>query len=93
MRFTVGYVPIAQEELADVWMASSDRNGVTRASHRIEQLLAVDPDAEGDALFDTVRALIVRPLGVEFEIDADDLQVRILSVWDANAGRPDPIGN
>ena len=63
------------------------------ASNVIDELLAVDPDAVGDLVFDTVRVLIVAPLGVEFEIDADDLQVRILSVWDANAGRPDPIGN
>ena len=86
-------MPVAQQQLALVWMAALDRNGVTHASNVIDKLLAVDPDAVGDLVFDTVRVLIVAPLGVEFEIDADDLQVRILSVWDANAGRPDPIGN
>ena len=93
MRFTIVYIPIAQQELADVWMASPDRNGVTLASNRIDQILAVDPESKGDYLYDTARALIVSPLGVEFEVDVDDGQVRILSVWDANLGRPDPTGN
>ena len=93
MKWTVIWMPVAQGELADVWMASSERMGVTHASNRIDHLLAGDPDAVGDVIFDTLRALIVSPLGVEYEIDADDCQVRILSVWDATKGQPDPTGN
>jgi hypothetical protein len=69
MRWTVIWMPVAQGELASVWMASSDRMGATRASNQIDHLLAVDPNAVGDVIFDMLRALIVSPIGVEYEID------------------------
>lgn len=56
-------------------------------------MLVVDPQYFGDAVFDTVRTMIVWPIGVEFEVDDGDMQVRILSVWDAMKGRPDPTAN
>ena len=46
-------------------MAATDRNAVTRASNTIDDELANDPDRKGDLRFDTVRSLIIDPLGVE----------------------------
>ena len=93
MRWTVTWMPSAQQELALVWTLALDRNSVTFASNQIDRILSVDADAVGDLLFDTVRILIVAPLGVEFEVDTDDLQVRVLSIWDASRGRAEPTGN
>lgn len=93
MRFTVIWMPFAQGRLADVWIAAPDRNAVTRACHYADELLAVDPQFLGDCSFDTVRTVVVGPLGVEFEVDDGDMQVRVLSVWDAKKGRPDPAAN
>jgi hypothetical protein len=89
MRCTVVWMPGAEQRLATVWMASSDRSGVTRAANEIDRLLAVDPQTIGDLRFDTVRSAVVWPLGVEFEIDEDDRMVRVLSVWDASTASPD----
>lgn len=86
MIYTVVWKPSAKQDLAAIWMAASNRNAVTTASHRIDVLLETDPDTRGTVLYDTVRALVVPPLGVEFEVIEDDRTVWVLSVWDASVG-------
>jgi hypothetical protein len=93
MTYTVVWMPAAQQQLAALWLAARNQTAVTRASDRIDRLLVVDPETEGDVRFDSVYSLIVWPLGVEFEIQPDDRLVHVLSVWDALAGEPDPTGN
>jgi hypothetical protein len=93
MIFTVVWMPNSEERLADVWLNAPDRRAVTRSAHRIDELLRVDPQDQGDHLFDTVRAMIVGALGVEFEVIEEDRLVRILSVWDTSLGSPDPETN
>jgi plasmid stabilization system protein ParE len=86
MTYTVAWTPTAQDDLAAVWLAASDRNAVTNASHEIDRLLKNDPETQGTPSFDTVRTLIVPPLAVEFEVVEDDRIVYVLTVWDATAG-------
>ena len=47
----------------------------------------------GRAVLRTVRTVIVGPLGVEFEVDEGDMQVRVLSIWDAEKASHDPTSN
>jgi plasmid stabilization system protein ParE len=89
MTYTVAWTPTAQDDLAAVWLAAADRNAVTDASDEVDRLLKNDPEMQGMPSFDTVRTLVVPPLGVEFEVVEDDRIVYVLTAWDATAG-PSP---
>lgn len=93
MNFTVVWMPGAEQDLADVWMAAPDRNAVTRASAEIDDFLAATPDLVGVVVFDTVYELTHHPLGVEYEVNDAGRTVSVLSVWDSNLGRSNPSGN
>ena len=85
MNFTVSWTPAAQDELAAIWLASRNRNAITKAAARIDTLLRTRPETHGALLFDTVRELIVAPLGIQFEVVEDDLVVFVLAAWDHSA--------
>ncbi len=93
MNYTVTWHPVALQELARVWMASSNRNAVAAAANAIDQVLAVAPNTTGVLVFDTVREHTIPPLGFEFEVIDAAGQVIVLNVWDAAIGRPNPTGN
>jgi len=93
MNFMVAWRQSAEDELIEIWLASSERNSVTVAAHAIDQALAVDADAVGRVSFDTVREYICPPLGIEFEVIIADARVWVLKVWDTAKGRPAPSGN
>lgn len=93
MNFTVIWTPEAEQQLAAVWLAAADQSAVSRAAHAIERDLARNPDALGDSLFDTVRAVIRHPIGVEYEVIGEFAEVYIMTVWDVSMGPPDPTGN
>ncbi len=86
MKYTVLWTPTAEQDLAAVWLAAADRNAITSAAHTIDRLLAQDPETRGEVCFDTVRALSVPPLGVEFEVIEPDRMVYVLSAWDTTKG-------
>jgi hypothetical protein len=81
MIFTVLWTPTAEQELASIWLSAEDRNAVTSAAHTIDTLLRVDPETRGESRHDTLRVLFVPPLGVDFDVVADDRIVYVLSAW------------
>ncbi|HEV3143657.1 MAG TPA: type II toxin-antitoxin system RelE/ParE family toxin [Gemmataceae bacterium] len=82
MNFTVVWTPSAEQKLADLWIASSHRQAVTAASARIDSTLAQRPNSVGTPVFDTVRSLVIPPLGVEYEVIDVDRIVYVLTVWE-----------
>lgn len=80
MRFTVIWSQFAQDQLADLWMNSGNRNAVTAAQHQIDQLLLVDPHLQGLQFFGD-RVLVVLPLRVRFFINWMDMIVEVYDVW------------
>jgi hypothetical protein len=88
MRYTVLWTPSAEQDLAAVWTASPDRDAVTAAPNEIDRVLADDPDQQGTVNFDTVRTLVVEPLGVDFDVVEPDRIVYVLAVWDASGTSP-----
>lgn len=82
MMYTVLWTPAAEQELAALWLAAGNRNAVTSAANSIDQLLNQDPELRGVLCFDTVRTLLIPPLGVDFEIVDADRVVYVLSVWE-----------
>jgi hypothetical protein len=82
--WTVAWKPSAQQDLAALWLAAADRAAVTSAANRIDSMLAANPENYGIQRFDTVRALVVPPLAVEFEVIDQDRLVWVLSAWDSS---------
>lgn len=80
MRFTVIWLPTAQNQLALLWLNAADQNAVTAAQHQIDQLLRVDPDQQGIPFFGN-RLLLVAPLHAAFAINWMDMQVEVYDVW------------
>lgn len=81
MNYLVVWTPSAEQQLAAVWLAAAHRANVTAASATIDQLLATDPEQQGVPNFDTVRTLVVDPIGVDFEVVDADRIVYVLTVW------------
>ncbi|HET6575498.1 MAG TPA: hypothetical protein VFG68_17985 [Fimbriiglobus sp.] len=80
MNFTVIWLPLAQNELAQVWLDATDRNAVTAASNRIDQRLAADPVSEGESRSADERITFDPPLRVVFRVAAATRDVFVLSV-------------
>lgn len=80
MRYTVLWKLQAEDQLAEIWTASSDRNAVSAATHEAERLLQHDPQSRGESRLDDRRVLFVGPLRIAFRVDEGDRKVWILSV-------------
>ena len=79
-RRTVVWVTAAEAELADIWLASASRAGVTSASRAIDIALTENAESLGSPLAEGLIAYDEPPLRVLFEILDDDRIVRILKV-------------
>ncbi len=80
MKYTVSWLPQAQDELADLWVQATDRQAVTGAADRIDRALARDADTKGQP-FDGARIIVQAPLAVSFTVSPDDCQVTVYQVW------------
>lgn len=81
MNYTVVWRPVTMSRLADLWMATSDRAGLTAAADRIDSQLAQNPDAIGEGREGTNRILIVPPLAVYYQVRDADRTVLVWDVW------------
>jgi plasmid stabilization system protein ParE len=83
MIFTVLWTPAAERELTELCVAhfGEDLAAISAAANRIDELLRRDPEHQGVPNFDVVRTLHVPPLHVDFEVDAGDMKVLLLTVW------------
>lgn len=81
MRYTVIWLPLAIQQLAAVWNASADRNGVTAASERLDRRLAADPHNEGESRDDADRRVAFEaPLRLFYRVFPDLGEVHVYSV-------------
>lgn len=82
MNYAVAWTPGAEQELVAVWVAATDRNAVTLASHQLDEDLARDPYGRGvERNSPANRTAVELPLGIDYEIIEDDKKVRVLRVW------------
>jgi hypothetical protein len=65
----VEWNPLAEQELARLWLLSSDPAGMTAAQARIDQLLSRNPAGYGRFLSEGLYAIDVPPLTATYEID------------------------
>jgi hypothetical protein len=85
-RRTVVWIPSAERELAELWLASSMRDRITMAVDAVDSALSQDAEAVGSPLAEGLFALDEPPLRVLFEILDQDRMVRVLTVKEALQG-------
>jgi hypothetical protein len=49
MKYTVVWVPGAEQELATLWLDADHRAAITRASYVIDERLRTDPQNQGES--------------------------------------------
>lgn len=80
MKYTVVSAPVADQQLADIRLKATDRQGVANAFNRIESSLKYDAHLQGREHPNGWRVVIVPPLIASFRVSEDDRLVNILSV-------------
>lgn len=68
MRYNVIWRPSAEQDLATLWLQSTNRNAFTVAANTIDQALRRAPASQGESRSGSLRIMIVPPLAVYFEI-------------------------
>jgi hypothetical protein len=81
MKFTVAMSPVAEHQLALIWLQAEDRERVSQAFHRIEALLKTDAHRLGRLHPSGWRVLTLMPIVVTFKVSEDDRLVTIMSVF------------
>jgi hypothetical protein len=79
MRYTLVWIPSADDELARIWMDASDRRAVADATNEIERLLKREPLSVGEE-YDDDRRIVIDPLEVIYTVSPDDCMVRVIWV-------------
>lgn len=64
--------------MLDLMNRGESTDPLTRAMNQIDQLLAVDPNSQGESRGEFERVLFVPPLTVEYEVNDDEHIVIIL---------------
>jgi hypothetical protein len=82
MKYQVRWDPVAEAELAAIWLAAADRHAVTRATKWFDDQLARSPLGLGESRASSVHRLAYfAPLGIEFEVIEDDKRVIVQAVF------------
>lgn len=79
-RYTVVWSKSAQDELADIWLHSTDRRHVSGATREVDKQMSEYALAKGVDLSEGLRAHFVAPLRVIYWVREDDRVVEILRV-------------
>ena len=80
MKYTVVSTPLADLQLAEIWLQALDRQQVADASDEIHAMLRKDPEQTGRVRADGRRVVILKPREVTFETKTPDRLVTIVSV-------------
>jgi hypothetical protein len=81
MNFTVVWKKDAENDLVDIWIASSERHVITKAANSIDRSLAQDPFSNSESRDKNSRIMFELPLGIKFDVKEDDRLVTVWSVW------------
>jgi hypothetical protein len=80
MKYTVVSTPIADHQLAEIWLQAPNRQEVADALDKIESQLRQNADQQGRLHPNGWRVLSHPPLVVTFKVSNDDRKVTIISV-------------
>jgi hypothetical protein len=79
-KFTVVWAREAQDQLAALWLDSSDRETITQASDEIDRALADEPSRQGFDVREGLRGLVAPPLFAIFVVKDADRVAEVLRV-------------
>jgi hypothetical protein len=79
-RYTVVWLDVATDQLAQLWIDAEDRKAIEEAGNAIDRELANDPEGKGKALSEGLRSLDLPPLHVVFTVETPDRRVKVLRV-------------
>ncbi len=80
--YTVIWQTVAENELAELWLAASDRRAITLAASTLDAALSVRPLRLGESRASSVQRIVYQaPLGIEFEVVEDDKRVIVQGVF------------
>ncbi len=79
-RFTVTWWDDAVQELAQLWIDSDDRGGLTAATLEIDAELSRDPHLEGQEVSEGLRRIDVGPLRAYFIVSETDRRVEVAGI-------------
>jgi hypothetical protein len=80
MNYTVLWRPLAEQQLAQLWMSAADRNEVALAANAIDALLRRDPQSRGESRSGSTRILFVPPLTALFVVNEPDRIVYVTAL-------------
>jgi plasmid stabilization system protein ParE len=88
MKYTVVWTRAAEKRLAEIWLASANRQGVADAADAIDAYLKWLPITGGQLRDSLTRVLVARPLAVHYEVHDADRKVVVLMVRQIGFGGP-----
>jgi hypothetical protein len=81
LRYTVVWLPDAEQELARIWNDATNRSVISEAANFLDRELARDPTNLGESRPSGIRIAHWLPLGIRFTVSEDDRLVQVLAVW------------
>ena len=81
MKYTVEWLPSAEQELADLWNHAADRNEVTAAANSVDAALSRDPLSLGESRGGKTRIVFDAPLAILFDVDVAARKVTVWDLW------------
>lgn len=81
IRYTVVWANAAENELAELWNNSKDRNELTVAADHIDNNLAVDAHLKGVDAGDGLKVISFSVLTAYFTAEPDDRMVKVWAVY------------
>jgi hypothetical protein len=78
--FHIKWVPRAEAELTEIWLAARDRYAVTESASRLDSMLRVDPASVGESRDRDERIAFDDPLGVLFRV-LPGHHIEVTHVW------------
>ena len=81
MKWTLIYLPQAQDQLANIWLKAADQAIVTRAADLLERQLREDPYSSSIARHDNSRIMIEPPLAAGYDVSEEDCMVTVWAFW------------
>ena len=82
MRYDVIWQPIAEAELASIWLAATNRNAITRSAALAEAALTRVPLRIGESRTSSVhRIAYFAAIAIEYEVIEDDKRVIVRGVF------------
>lgn len=81
MRYTVIWLPAAEQKLTEIWLASAVKLILTRVIDEFDADLRIRPFSVGESRDDVSRIAFVGSVVAEFEVHEADCRVIVSAVW------------